>query len=269
MSANFTLASSQYLLNSAPPFTGPPFTVGAWVKQADTNAGKIVWSLVDGTSATANGWEIGFGLSHAMQTMVAGTTTTLSTGGGTTAWTFILARWISSTNRQLTVLRSDGGLGVASSVTSLVPTVTPNRSAIGARVILTPDNFFNGSIAELWWTNTDIQPDGGATNSDIFRQLAYNGPFSIPHIAKDIVDYRSLRTLGSDQDDVSDYFTGNNVRQIWVNTNGVTLGPDVPVSSLYVRPNDSNLLTPRWFRSYPDTPAGGGAVTKFQSYFIG
>lgn len=270
MSAAFTAASSQYLENASPPVVTIPLTVGGWLRQNNTTSGKSIWSLMDGTSATSNGYGVVIGLSCAMVLYNAGTSNNLSISGNTAnAWHFFVARWVTTTNRQMAVLQPDGSFNTQSSVTSLTPGVTPNKMRIGARALLTPDNFFEGAIGELWWTNTDIQPDGGVINEALFRQLAYCGPFSVPHIAKDIVDYRSLRSLGSDQDDIFDYYMGNKGRQVWTNVNGTTLGPDVPVSSLYVRPNDPNLLTPRWFRAYPDAGAGVGASTKFQSYFIG
>jgi hypothetical protein len=94
----------------------------------------------------------------------------------------------------------------------------------------------DGKIAGLWYTNTDIQADGGQLQERTLRQLAFNGPFSLPNIAKDIVEYRGFRSsLASRQDDPSEvYYRGT--PPVWTNVNGVTLGPHPPAADLWVPP---------------------------------
>lgn len=94
---------------------------------------------------------------------------------------------------------------------------------------------YSGDIAEYWMTNTDIQPDAAQLQDATLRQLAYNGPFSVPRVAANLVDYRSLRaSLGSNQD-VQDggLFDGPYGRQVWVNTNSAKLGPHPPLAPDY------------------------------------
>lgn len=85
-----------------------------------------------------------------------------------------------------------------------------------------------GQIAEIWYTNTDIQPDGAQLQNSTLRQLAFNGPFSLPHIAKDIVEYRSFRSRLDSRQDTPEEVYHRGLRQTWTNTNGVTLGPHPP-----------------------------------------
>lgn len=88
----------------------------------------------------------------------------------------------------------------------------------------------------MWYTNTDIQADGEQLQDSTLRQLAFGGPFSLPHIARDIIAYRSFEDcLDSSQDRPgSVYHRG--ARQVWTNTNGVTLGPHPPAAIWYDKP---------------------------------
>ena len=108
---------------------------------------------------------------------------------------------------------------------------------IGALMTQTDDatrtSFFDGILAEWWTTNTDIQPDGGQLSNQTLIQLSRGGPFSLPHIRKDIAEYRSMRlALGSKESEPPDYFMGNKGRQIWTN-NGATLAVHPPLASSY------------------------------------
>jgi hypothetical protein len=101
----------------------------------------------------------------------------------------------------------------------------------------TPEAFLDGLVGEFWTTNTDISADAGQLPDWLVQQLAYGGPFSVPHIAKDIVDYRSFRSgLASDQDRVGEGYPGRFGRRTWSNVNGVTLGAHPPLPANYARP---------------------------------
>lgn len=153
-------------------------------------------------------------------------------------WFYIVGRVISDTNRQISVLSADGIISTASNAVST--STTKARMSIGADCSTAGANYADGGIAEWWITNTDIQPDGAALQNSTLRQLARGGPFSIPHVASAVVDYRSLRNaLGSDQDEQPDYFSGAKGRQTWVNTGGVILGAHPPfLAPEYERPGD-------------------------------
>jgi hypothetical protein len=108
-------------------------------------------------------------------------------------------------------------------------------------------------ISEFWYTNTDIQPDGAQLNDDLLRQLAYGGPFSVPHVAANLIEYRSFRkVIESDQDEaVGDgVYWGGAGRQVWTNTNGVTRGPHPPLPGWYAKPNRTILTWQNQARTY-------------------
>lgn len=99
---------------------------------------------------------------------------------------------------------------------------------------------FTGRLAEFWCTNTDIQADNAQLQDWMARQLAYGGPFSVPHIVKDIVEYRSLRVFPESRGDRgTEVYHGKFGRQTWANTNGVTTGPHPPLPYWYVKPGQT------------------------------
>jgi hypothetical protein len=78
--------------------------------------------------------------------------------------------------------------------TSINPAGVDTMSVGALNLSTGATGFFNGSIAEFFYTNTDIQPDGAQLDDNMVRQLAYHGPFSHPDVAKDIVEYFSLKS---------------------------------------------------------------------------
>ena len=109
------------------------------------------------------------------------------------------------------------------------------------------NNFSDCRVGELWYTNTDIQPDGAQLDDNLLRQLAYGGPFSVPCCAKDIIEYRSFRkVIESNQDEAvgDEVYWGGAGRQVWTNTNGVTRGPHPPLPGWYRKPADSRIMVP-------------------------
>lgn len=250
MSALFN-GSSQHLLNSTVPVTDTPFTVGMWVYPTDpsgtqmffsscTNTDSLAFGLIDSTGLK---WGIAFNDSN-------------NFGPGAVTlnqWAFCVARFISISNRRLTVLEGNGTItGVQHTAAgSLLAT----KYGIGARVVSPVVEFFGGRIAEFWMTDTDIQPDGTALNNDTLRQLAHGGPFSMPHVAANLVDYRSLRTaLSSDQDNASDYFNGNSGRQTWTNL-GATRAAHPPLAAGYKQNTPPSFLYPYRYISNNPPPA--------------
>ncbi len=233
MSAFFNSASTTYLVNAATTLTGPfPFSLGLWVQPTTTGATKTFWSLCDTAAtgnrialsqSTANAWvlstvEAGVGANNTNGTVVAG------------LWTFIILRMISATNRRIAIINDQG-------VSSKAPAGLDSMS-LGVRKDDTLVNYFDGGVAEFWYTNTDIQEDGGVLSEATFRQLAYGGPFSIPSVASTIVEYHSFKKdLGSDQFTNEDDFLSNLVAgEVLANNGGVILGPHPPLPYWYVRP---------------------------------
>jgi hypothetical protein len=116
--------------------------------------------------------------------------------------------------------------------------------AVGALVNSSPSGFFDGQVGEFWYTDTDIQADGAQLQDSTLRQLAYFGPFSIPHIAKDIVEYRSFRSRLDSRQDTPDEVYYRGTRPVWTNTNGVNLGPHPPAATNYIDPPGSVYTPP-------------------------
>lgn len=237
MAASFISASSQRLTNSASPITVVPFTVGCWF-QTDNTATQGVWSITD-TGTSANYFYLRKIIGQ-LQLRCAAGAGAASVGVGTlvsNAWFFTLTRCISATNRRLSILNSDGSAAHGQETTSMTPTGI-DTIAIGCLNINIPQDFLGGQVAEFWYTNTDIQADGIQTQDALLRQLAYGGPLSVPHIAKDIIEYRSFRKYqASDGDELSEVYSGSFGPQTWANVNGVTNSAHPSLPYWYVKPN--------------------------------
>lgn len=237
MGAVFANASSQYLINSVPPVTTYPFTVGMWCYMTSLVANRAVWSL-----RSASG-------SHFFQTSIVGAgpfnfSISVADGGivnsGTDAtalavnrWYFVVSRFNGTTERRISVLSDDGAATDTFSLVSTNP-VGITQSRIGSF----GTNYWDGALAEYWMTRSDIQPDNSSLKLATLRQLAKSGPFSIPHIASQVVDYRSFRqAIGSEQDG-PDTLRGAFGPQTWVNTNGVALGSHPSLPGTWRGPGD-------------------------------
>ncbi len=236
MSAQFVSASSHHLINSATPITGYPFTVGMWVRPRPTGT-EGLWSIGD-TSALGNHFALQITTTQwQIRVQDAGGQNT-SAGSNTVhanAWNYVIVRGISATNRRLDIIKADGTMDHTQGTTSKTP-ASVDTMAIGGRVNGFVGLFCNADIADFWYTDTDIQPDGGALQNSTLRQLAYGGPFSLPHIAKDIVEYRSFRSRLDSRADIPDEVYYRGTRPVWTNMNGVQLGPHPPAASLYQKP---------------------------------
>lgn len=246
MSGSFASASSQRLRNNAPPLvsTGFPLTVAMWVRPAGTGAARSFWSYCD-TAGSQNYFSLGHTSGNIFSIRVASSVGSVDATALTAVnglWTFIVGRFISATNRRLFGLRQ-GVIGNAQDVTNRSP-VGLDTMAVGCREHSAPTEFWDGQVAEFWYTATDIQPDGGQLDSALARQLAYGGPFSVPHIAKDVLEYRSLRKdvlAGDGRDIIVGAGAG---MQAWGNVNAATLGPHPSLPYWYVNPRQTRRVLP-------------------------
>lgn len=194
MSLRFTSASSQNLLNSSPGVVTFPQTFACWLKPVTVTACTV---MELGNTASASHW-CGLGLDttsgwgfEASATGGAGTTvyaTTASAG----RWDFCMIRWISATNRRISVLTEKGNVAHAQSTTSINPTIT--NFVLASSYSGGPGFYFNGCMAELWRIAADVQPDGAQTENWFLRKLAYEGPFAFPHLRKDLIEYHAFRS---------------------------------------------------------------------------
>lgn len=241
MAGNFASASSQYLNNDAASVIDYPLSVGGWINLAAVGVvERTIFALCD--TGTTNNWlRVFMNSSEQLRVGAAAGGTEASSASGAslvaTAWQFFVARFINATNLRISVLHETGLVDAAQNTTSRAPTGLDNLSIGALKTSGGASSFWNGKIGEIWYTNTDIQEDAAALKSDTIRQLAYGGPFSIPHIAKDIIEYRSLRKYpNSDGDENNEIFHGAFGRQTWTNTNGVTTGDHPPLPYWYVKP---------------------------------
>jgi hypothetical protein len=235
MSVQFNYLNGQYLLNTAPAFTTYPFTIGLWATYLTVSGTRSVWALSKSGNNTLY-FVIGANSSGQWMLTTGGTTITLGAAAAD-RWTFLIGRFISTTNRRFSVLDFDGTITHGQNTSSASP--SPDRMVIGGFYGTAAANLWNGSVAEFWCANADIQPDGAQLQDSLFRQLAFGGPFSLPGIAKDIVEYRSFRRgIASDQDAIGEVCFGRLGRQTWSNVGGATLGPHPPLPYWYRNPLD-------------------------------
>jgi hypothetical protein len=249
MAASFVAASSQRLRNAAHPLplTGYPFTVGVWVKVRTLGINHRIFALSDSGSAdnhlslyvgSTDAWRIEGTAGGAEANSAVGTVTTAR-------WSFVLGRFIAAANRRLAVWHSTGNatFSAVQNTVSRAPT-SMDMMSIGSLESSSPTDFFDGLIGEFWLANADVLPTDAAISAAAMQSLALGGPFSWPHIAKSIVEYRSLRshpTAGQG----SDIYAGAGVRQqSWENVNGVGIGPHPPLPYWYANPRQRRTLLP-------------------------
>lgn len=249
MSAFFVGANTQYLVNSSPTLasTGYPFTVGMWYNLTAVGAVTRTLFAFSDTGTTNNYLRIIMNSSEAMQAGArAGSTESQSTAIGAVVagtWAFIVVRFLASNNRRIMVLDRAGLVSSTASVTSRAPTGldTMTIGALSTSGGITDP--WDGAIAEYWLANADIYPDVIDLDQYFFRQLAYGGPFSIPLVAKNIVEWHSFR-CGPDTtfDNLDETYFGTYAPPNWVNTNAVSLGPHPPLPYWFQKPTDTSLM---------------------------
>jgi hypothetical protein len=160
-----------------------PFSVGMWaLVNTGAAAGGSFWSLCD--TATNNNY---FYLAHntSWQIIAAAGGKNNSINVGTLVfdqWAYIVARFLSATNRRLAVLQPNGQAAHGQATTARAPTGLDTVS-LGSRETSFPAFFLTGIVAEYWIADLDVQKDGAQLNDNLLQQLAFGGPFSVPHIA--------------------------------------------------------------------------------------
>ena len=232
MAVYFDATSTGKLLNQSSPITAVPFTIAAWVMPEDTGVSRTWWCLCRASNAnvyfrlnrpSSNNWSISVndGVSEAF--------TNTATAPTVNAWHFIVGRFISTTNRRIAVLLPDGSIEHAQNTTSKTPGSIAHMRIGNLRTTSADTQHWLGKVAEFWYANADIQADGAALQDWMVRQLAYGGPFSVPHIAHQIVEYRSLRNgLIQNNDDPNEVYW-RNAKQPWEVVSTPRLAPHPPL----------------------------------------
>lgn len=238
MAASFASASSQSLSTTSPllPSTGYPFAVGMWVYPTTSGVEKTLFSFAD-TASADNYLEVRQNASNQFVAAAAagGAEVTATAGINGTRWHFVLVRFDSATLRRIDVLSPTGQTPSGNNTTSTAPT-SLDTLALGARIASTTTQYFDGFIGEFWYANVNIQPAGGATQTPVLRQLGRGGPFSVPKVAQNLVQYWSFREHPTAPKGEEAFIGAGKAWQGWTNTGGVTTGPHPPLPFWYERP---------------------------------
>lgn len=236
-----TAGSPDGIVNAA-AFMAPnvfPWTLAAWVMPISSTISDSRLAVTFGgvSGGVAN---VHFGVNSASQwTMVAndGATFDRAVGGTVTngQWAFCIMRGRSASSRDLTVVQSDGAI---TTITSAVSKTMSSTATIELGPAFNTVTYaWVGNIAEFWYTNTDIQADGGTLSPALARQLAFGGPFSVPHVAANLIEYRALREAGvNDNINVEAYWGRSAEPSNWTVTGTAGPAPHPPLPYWYVNP---------------------------------
>lgn len=246
MSGSFVNASGQYILRTGAPLTAPPFTFACWAKPTFSgNGGGNQGAISIGNSSTGfSNYSLGVDGSPewwVRRDELASNLDELDVSAGIVASTvqFAMGRVVAVNNVWLHVLNADGSISSGQSTSSRNPTGL-NAMAIGQLADsfeIGTTTYFDGLLGECWLSNIDVMgPGGGAADAALFRQLAWNGPFSVPRVAISIVEYRPfLQNFLAGQEN---YYQGTTF-PIWTNVGGGPgLAPNMPLLPGYPRPKD-------------------------------
>lgn len=248
MSASFASASSQSLQLATTTLlaNNNTWAVGLWVYPTTTGADRTIFAYSDTATAdryheirqtSGDQWAIASNAGAGEASAAAGTVTA-------NQWHFLLGRLSGAASRFIEVLTPDGAASSNSNTTSVNPAGL-DTLALGGRVSSSPTQFFDGLLAEFWLINgMQLYPASLATG--LLYPLAFDGPFAMAHIAKDIVDYRSLRLGGPNVGQVGDIFNGGgSTSLIWTDSNTVTFDPmHPPLPGRYQRHGDEGSFIP-------------------------
>lgn len=244
MSVSFNNSGSTYLMEAGLPVTTTPLSVGMWVRPASVS-GLFVPFLFYASAAPGayqfymylNGDEFGAG--------AAGPSGNPDNGFGAAgvvagAWYFLLARWISNTSRRYAVLYPNGTM-LTLNQPGNTGTVTVDTLTLGGTYPTSPQPW-SGDIAEYWVTSGDIWPSGQDMPAHTLHWLAYNGPFSMPHIAGAVREYKPLLQGGPDSYAAWENYTAG-ARPTWTAAGPPLMGyPHPPLAPGYPRPSDVRIV---------------------------
>lgn len=230
---------TQRLLNTSPPITtGSVWSMGLWVMvTSGISGGSIIAAFRNTAETHIIGLQgVNFGSNFGFNSNAGGSDASITGVAITTgAWFFHVLRSISTTNRRLSSLSPDGATTHGQNTTSRNPTI--NRALLGTT---SGTQTFTGRIAEWWLAAGDIVPGNGAMPDAMLRQLAYRGPFSMPHVAANVLHYLSMGTIGSAQDRAGDVYFGS-ARSPWTPSGTLQLAPHPPLPGNYRGPDRSLL----------------------------
>lgn len=232
--AFFNPANPSNLRNLSPLVTGYPFTVGIWFNTPNSTSMGL-FGLCTSVSPV-NGFVLADDSTQKINLRVynGGVATQIASSSIFTdgRWVFVLGVFGAADSRVLAVLLDHGLTSIVTTSVSASPGATPDSITIGAAAVLSgsPVSSYNGHLAEFWMANIAVEN----VNTHLVRQLAYGGPFSVPHVAQSIVEYRALRkSFGSDTDEPGEVWRPG--ERVWTN-NAAVIGEHPPLPHWYERP---------------------------------
>ena len=239
---SFQGSSGAYSTASSAVVTVYPFTVGIWYR--DTAASSGIWRIYNsGNSNEFFRIETGNGTpSVAQGSGGLSNTAFVSSVGAASQWQFVIARFIAANNVKGAQWNAETGtIGHGSATTFSVTPSGVNTTELGRA-----SSVLNGQMQDYWLAPLDIQAGGAQLNNDLLLQLGRFGPFSVPYIAENIVDYRSLRQdQNSDFGEEGSNATKGRSRQSHAPTGAawtVDVGQECPYARNWVRPLDRSRI---------------------------
>ena len=247
---SLSLSGSNYLsaIAAAPVGGAYPWTIGYWAYHTQVSSSQNHFLLFNGAqnyNVEMGGGGGVFGLN----------TNGISVTGGTwvaNRWYYLVQRACAAASHRLAILDSATGSITHIVNTTNLPVTFPDfyiGSDTGAGM--------RGHLAEFFCANVDVQPDGGALDEVLLRRLAYRGPFSIQHVKRNIVEYRSFRSRVTHDKPGEVYHVG--AGRTWTNVGGATVGPHVRLPPSYASPlKEEGIVT---VTSTISIDEGDGTVT--------
>lgn len=248
---------NSYLKNTSSVVNAHPFTAGMWVRTTNQTS-QYIWSNGDAVGGRRVGLVYDTTYSIVINTNIG---QRVASAGTVTpgVYAFVLGRFIANNNRRISVLHTDGS-SAHNQQTDSGTQPAFNCISIHTAPTASGGNTLNvDDIAEYWILNSDVQPDSAQTDEALLRILAYQGPFAVPHLRKQIVEYRSFRSgihVGGAPGDV--WFSQRYGAINYTQTGSISTGIHPSQVSSYLRPFPKMLRNRRPFLLEAAVGVGGG-----------
>lgn len=145
--ANFD-GASQYMNRTSSVITTAPFTMEAWMYPINANAG-VPLSALDQNSINWNGFYFGFGTGVISMVTVSNNFASFDSSGNVSIsvnnWHYVVGVSSSSSSRYVYVDNNKSTQGTA----NITPGTSPSGIGLGASVRANHDNFYNGKLDEV------------------------------------------------------------------------------------------------------------------------
>jgi len=214
-----------------------PYAIGMWAYPTANTSGQTLFAT--GQTGGQAGERVTLGGTCTIGSN-AGAGEVAATAAGTISinqWYFIVGRFVSATERRISMYSPSTGISHGLSSANSAPTT--DTTVIGSNFSLnTAQNFFTGMIAEYWATQgADCWIPGSHFPNEVFLKLALGGPFSNALVDRSLLEYRSFRqgpveTFGAGPNDL---LARRLQMQRWDQVAGVLAGHNPPLPYWYRR----------------------------------